>query len=106
MNLMLSRVCVLVLVLTIALWGGPQQPATKSPQKAAPQTAAASVPAGEKSARNKQHLEGYLRHLYMWSPQIKVEIGDFTPSPVPGLMQTTVRASYGAASDQLTLYIT
>jgi protein-disulfide isomerase len=41
----------------------------------------------------------------MWSPQIKVEIGDFAPSAVSGLLQTTVRASYGSASEQMTFYV-
>src|SRR5262249_27099960 len=52
-----------------------------------------------------QHLEAYVRHVYGWLPQVKVEIGNLTPSPIPGLVQTTVRASYEAASDEKIFYI-
>jgi len=79
-----------------------QTPAKKAPAKA---KAAAAGAAAEKSALNKQHLEGYLRHLFLWGPQIKVEIGPFTPAPPAGLMQTTVTASYGAASEQMTFFV-
>ena len=65
-----------------------------------------SLPAGEKSGLNKKYLEAYVRHLYGWNPDIKVEVGDFSPSPVPGLLQTTVRASYELASQEKTFYVT
>ena len=38
-------------------------------------------------------LEAYLRHLFLWGPEVKVEIGDPKPSTVPGLSEVTVRAS-------------
>lgn len=54
---------------------------------------------------NKADLEFYIRHLYIWGPQIKVEIGDFEPSPIEGLLQTKVRASYQLASEERTFYV-
>lgn len=90
MNRMCRRLSVLALGLLLTAGLPAQTPA----KKAAP-----------KNALNKQHLEAYLRHLLVWSPQIKVEVGDFTPSPVPGLLQTTVKASFGQASEQMTFYV-
>ena len=91
-----------MVLLGSALAVGAQAPAKKAAPKAAVKKAAAPA---EKSGLNKQHLEGYLRHLFLWAPQVKVEIGDYSPSPVAGLLQTTVKASYGPASEQLTFYV-
>ncbi len=99
---MRRRVWVLTLGLSLLAWGAPQAASKKAP--AAKKAAAAAVP-GEKSALNKKHLEDYLRHMYLWAPQVQVEISDPTPSPVKGLLQTAVRASFGGVSDQITLYI-
>jgi protein-disulfide isomerase len=79
-----------------------------SPKAAAKKHAAArhAAPAvGPNSGLNKQHLEAYVRHLYGWMPDVKVEVGDFTPSPVPGLLQTTVHATYQLASEQKVFYV-
>lgn len=74
-------------------------------KKAAAKKSAQPEAPVEKSGLNKQHLEAYLRHLFLWSPQIKVEIGDFTPAPAAGMKQTIVKASFGAASEQMIFYI-
>jgi protein-disulfide isomerase len=95
---MRRRIPVAALALSLVL--GAQ--ATK---KAAAKKSAAPEAPVEKSGLNKQHLEAYLRHLFLWSPQIKVEIGDYTPAPAAGLKQTTVKASFGAASEQMTFLI-
>jgi len=106
---MRPRVLALAFGLGLALWSLPQGPAPAQPpvKKAAPKKSAAAParPAGEKSGLNKQHLEGYLRHMYLWAPQVKVEVGDFTPSPVAGLLQITVRASFGPNTEQMTFYV-
>lgn len=73
--------------------------------KKAPRPAVKKSIAGENSGLNKQHLEAYIRHLYAWLPEIKMEIGDLTPSAVPGLLQTLVRASYQSATEERTFYI-
>jgi len=36
-----------------------------------------------KSALDKPTLEAYVRHLFVWGPQIKVEISSPKPSPLP-----------------------
>lgn len=66
----------------------------------------AAQPADTKaSALNKATLEAYVRHLSVWGPQIKVEIGDPKPSPLPGMVEVKVHASAGAASQDEILYV-
>src|SRR5712692_12047359 len=62
-------------------------------------------PAAKKSALDKTTLEAYVRHLFVWAPPIKVEIGDPMPSPLPGFSEVQVHASSGGASADETLYI-
>ena len=57
------------------------------------------------SALDKATLEAYVRHLSVWGPQIKVEIGDPKPSPLPGMLEVNVHASAGAASQDEILYV-
>ena len=85
--------------------------AAQSPvRKAAP----AKSPAGavrppaqatRKSAFDKSAFEAYVRHLFVWGPQIKVEVGDSKPSPIPGMMQVNVHASSGKAFDDKLFYV-
>ena len=78
----------------------------QAPKKAAPaKKSAPAAAAAENSGLNKKHLEAYVRHVYGWLPEVKVEIGEFAPSPVPGLMQTTVRASYQLQSQEKVFYV-
>ncbi len=96
-----------LVALVVAVW-------TITPPVATAQTSAFS-PAGGKTndeapppVRNgldKADLEFYIRHLYVWGPQIKVEVGDYEPSPIEGLMQTSVRATYQLASEERTFYV-
>src|SRR3989442_11136767 len=63
-------------------------------------------PAGEKkSALDKPTLEAYVRHLFVWGPQIKVEISNAKPSALPGMMEVSVRASAGNASQDVLFYV-
>src|SRR5882672_4614243 len=63
-------------------------------------------PAGDKkSALDKPTLEAYVRHLFVWGPQIKVEISNAKPSPLPGMLEVSVRASAGNASQDLVFYV-
>jgi protein-disulfide isomerase len=57
------------------------------------------------SALDKATLESYVRHLSVWGPQIKVEISDPKPSPLPGMMEVKVHASAGAASQDEIFYV-
>src|SRR6266550_8429050 len=59
----------------------------------------------KKSALDKPTLEAYVRHLFVWGPQIKVEISNAKPSPLPGLMEVTVHASAGNAAQDEVFYI-
>jgi protein-disulfide isomerase len=59
----------------------------------------------KKSALDKPTLEAYVRHLFVWGPQIKVEIGDAKPAPLPGMMEVAVRASAGQATQDEIFYI-
>ncbi|MFN7995502.1 MAG: DsbA family protein [Bryobacteraceae bacterium] len=64
-------------------------------------------PAAEdtKTAWDKPTFEAYVRHLNVWGPQIKVEISDPKPSPMPGFQEVTVHASAGNASADFPYYV-
>ena len=89
----------MMVLATAAVAAPPPQAKTTKPKAAAPASP------GEKSALNKQHLETYLRHLFVWGSQITVEVGDAAPSPVKGLLRVVVRASFGQASEQQIFYV-
>jgi len=67
--------------------------------------AALGLSAAAKSALDKPTLEAYVRHLYVIGPQIKVEVEDPRPSPLPGFLEVTVRASAGSASQTFPFYV-
>jgi len=66
-----------------------------------------SAPGAEekKSAWDKPTFEAYVRHLNVWGPQIKVEIGDPKPSPMAGFLEVNVHASAGGASADFPYYV-
>ena len=67
-----------------------QAPAKKAASPAKP----AAAP--KKSALDKTVMEAYVRHLGVWGPQIKIEIGDPKPSTLlPGFLEVKVHASLG-----------
>ncbi len=80
------RTIALTILATLALWSADTAPA-------------------KKSAFDKATLEAYVRHVFVWNAQVKVEIGDPTPAPMPGFSQVKVHASQGAASADETLYV-
>jgi protein-disulfide isomerase len=59
----------------------------------------------KKSALDKPTLEAYVRHLFVWGSQIKVDISDPKPAPLPGMLEVNVHASAGNASQDLLFYI-
>jgi len=59
----------------------------------------------KKSAFDKATFEAYVRHLNVWRPEIKVEVGDPKPSPMPGFKLVTVHASAGGASADFHYYV-
>lgn len=58
-----------------------------------------------KSALDKATLEAYIRHLFLWGPQIQVTISDPKPSELPGLLAVRVRAAAGGASQEQDFYV-
>lgn len=67
------------------------------------QTPAASAPT---SALDKATMEKYVRHLYVWGPQINVSISDPKPAAdLPGFKEIVVTASAGQASQAETFFI-
>ena len=80
------RTILFAVLVTAALWSAEKAPA-------------------KKSALDKATLEAYVRHLFVWSPQIKVEIGEPKASPLLGFEEVKVHASAGEATADETLYI-
>jgi protein-disulfide isomerase len=89
-----------IVLCAAAVAGFSAMQARKAEQKAArPASAAAKPQAAKKSALDKATLEAYVRHLFVWGPQISVEIADPKPSKeLPGFEDVTVHASAGGAS--------
>jgi protein-disulfide isomerase len=58
------------------------------------------------TAFDKPTMEQYVRHLYVWGPQINVSVGDPKPSAdLPGFKEIVVSASAGQATQEETFYI-
>jgi len=49
-------------------------------------------------ALDKTRIEGFVRHLMLWGPQIQVSLSDPRPSGVPGLYELQVTARYQQSS--------
>ncbi len=82
-----------VILLALAVSGMPASCQKTSPAKTPPKT-----------AFDKATLEAYVRHLYAWGKEVKVEIGAAKPSAVEGLSEVPVRASaQGASVEQVFL---
>ncbi len=60
-----------------------------------------------KSALDKAVIEDYIRHLFVWGPQITVKVADPKPSTeLPGFHEIRVLASAGQASQETVFYAT
>ena len=58
------------------------------------------------TAFDKSTMEQYVRHLYVWGPQISVSVGDPKPSTdLPGFKEVVVTGSAGPATQEETFYI-
>lgn len=75
--------------------------------------AMAGVCCGQPAARqqasstlNKQDIAEYLRYLYLWSPEVKIDVSDPKPSAVQGLYEVIVTASSAGAASRQTLLVT
>jgi protein-disulfide isomerase len=57
------------------------------------------------SALEKATLERYVRHLFVWGPQIQVKVSDPKPANLPGFQQIGVVASAGNATQEETFLV-
>jgi protein-disulfide isomerase len=59
-----------------------------------------------KSALDKKVLEEFVRHLFVWGPQIQVKVGDPKAAELlPGYKEVPVVASAGPATQSVTFYV-
>jgi|YNPNPStandDraft_1061719.scaffolds.fasta_scaffold00395_11 protein-disulfide isomerase len=87
-----------LLICVLAL-GASQSPGPATGRKSAP-------PPARKSALDKATLEAYVRHLFVWGPQVKVEIAEPKLSTrLPGFWEVKVRGSAGAAAQEELFYV-
>src|SRR5687767_11350635 len=90
-----------------------QPPVSQRPTQAKPAVqpkAAPSQGAGQRTASapavDKAALEQYVRHLFVWGPQIEVKVQDPKPSTdLPGFQEVLVSARAGQASQEDTFYV-
>jgi protein-disulfide isomerase len=59
----------------------------------------------KKTAFDKATMEAYVRHLFVWGPQIKVQVGEPKPSALPGFSEVRVHATAGNASQDFTFHV-
>ena len=93
------RLALAVLTLVFAVGAAAQLSPLDKP------AASTQGPQAPTNALDKQDLAFYVRHLYVYKPQINIEVGDYVESAMPGLFETTVRASYRLASKEHKFYI-
>lgn len=61
---------------------------------------ALTAAAQTKSALDKATLEAYVRHLFLYMPNIKVEVADPSDAGIAGFKKVKIRASLGAQADE------
>jgi len=64
-----------------------------------------SQDAPKKSALDKAVLEAYVRHLFVMTSQVTVQVSDPKPSQLPGFFDVVVHASMGTASQDFPFLI-
>ncbi len=70
--------------------------------KPKPQAAPAPAP----GYLNKETMAAWVRHFRLYPQQVKLDVSDAKPSDVPGMLDLSVKASMGAASEQTRYYVT
>lgn len=63
------------------------------------------APSSSPIAIDKSAFEAFVRHLFLWGPQVKVVLGEPQPSELPGFFDVQVTASAGAATQQETFLV-
>jgi protein-disulfide isomerase len=58
-----------------------------------------------KTAFDKATMEDYVRHLFVWGPQIQVKVADPKPAEIPGFKEVAVVASYQQATQSETFFV-
>ena len=59
----------------------------------------------DKSAFDKSVLEDYVRHLFVWGPEINISVSDPQPAPVDGLKKVVVTGQMGKVSQDEVFYV-
>jgi protein-disulfide isomerase len=54
---------------------------------------------------DKGKIEAYVRHLFLWPPNIDVHLSDPEPTKIPGFSLLRVRASQGSRTQQESFYL-
>jgi protein-disulfide isomerase len=57
------------------------------------------------NALDKGDLEFYVRHLFVWGPQINVEVGEYKESAVPGMLEVDVIGSFEKSAQTKTFFV-
>lgn len=65
----------------------------------------AADPVPPANALDKADLEFYVRHLFVWGPQIEVSVGEYKESAIPGMLEVEVTGAYREASQKKTFYV-
>jgi protein-disulfide isomerase len=66
----------------------------------------AQTPAAKKkSFLDKPTLESYVRHLFVWPPQITVAVSDPKPTGIEGMLEVSVTGSLGGASQVANFFV-
>ena len=68
-------------------------------------TLSAAGPEAKKTALDKPTMEAYVRHLFVFGPQINVQVLDPQPSELAGFLRVVVRASSGSASQDFPFFV-
>lgn len=66
---------------------------------------AQTTPAKKKSFLDKPTLESYVRHLFVWPPQITVAVSDPKPTGIEGMFEVSVTGSLGGASQVANFFV-
>ncbi len=98
------RIFLLAILITMAAAAQTGSEALNLSVLPADQPEAGAVPPPS-NALDKDDLEVYVRHLYMWRPEVKVEIGNPSPAAIDGLLRIEIRAAYKMAAQNKILLV-
>ncbi|MCC7156338.1 MAG: DsbA family protein [Bryobacterales bacterium] len=79
---------------------------SSAPNPLSPATPGVKTAAVKKSALDKKVMEEWVRHLFLWPPQVTVTVGDYTPADIAGMLEVTVTGTAGGASVRESFLVT